>query len=200
MFGLSIVACCCYVLWPENVRRSYASAKWVYCIGFYVVAVCTWLLRVYADEVFTVRTDLFFYCADARLAALCAGKTAALRFCFANAVFFGLHALLLLGVTRAGDPRIGLHTSLWIIKFFLWAACIIGFFFVPIDAVTIFAQVARAGAAIFLVFQIISILDAIYRINEWFLAKEATWAYVTIAIGAFALYALALAGIGVAYQ
>jgi hypothetical protein len=140
-----------------------ARARRVYTIGFWITAVMTWLLRDYADELFAARPDLFAYCVDPDLKALCAGTSAALRFSFANFVYFGTHAVLLVGLRREDDPRVALHASAWLWKLAVWGGTIIGFFFLPDNAVVGFAQAARFGAGAFLVFQIINILDVIYQ-------------------------------------
>lgn len=191
---------CCFVKNQETAKSFYLRAKWVYCIGFYVTAIATWMLRDYAEQVLLANTEIFTYCNDPELAALCAGKTAALRFCFANFVFFMTHSLVLFSVTRSDDPRVGFHTSLWFWKFILWAGTIVGFFFVPNSSVTIFAHVSRIGAGIFLVFQAISLLDLVYRVNEFLLKKQATWAYYAMVAGSLLTFGIALTCVGFAYH
>jgi hypothetical protein len=76
------------------------------------------------------------------------------RISFANFVFFAAHALYLVGLKREDDPRAGLHTSMWFWKLAAWAGCIVGFFFVPADAVLVYTQIARVCSGLFLVFQV----------------------------------------------
>lgn len=192
-------AFCCFII-NGDVASGFRIARWVYTVAFLLVAVVTWLLRDYADEIFASRRDLFSYCLDPSLAALCAGTSATVRFCFANFVYFAAHAVALAGLKSETDPRVGLHTSGWVWKLVVWAGTIVGFFFVPTPAVLGFAQAARIGAGLFLVFQIINLLDVVYAVNEWLLAKGARWANALLVLGSAAGFGAAIAAISVAFH
>lgn len=71
-----------------------------------------------------------------------AGGQIAIRISFANFCFFALHALLTLGMTKEGDPRVDLHSGFWAPKLLAWAAALIGFFWVPARAIYGYAQVS----------------------------------------------------------
>lgn len=65
------------------------------------------------------------------------------------------------------------HNALWSLKVLLvFAPLMIGMIFVPAVVVQAFVWVARCGAAIFVVLQMVVIVDLAYAVNEWFVAQS----------------------------
>lgn len=127
----------------------------------------------------------------------CLGTQAVLRISFANLAFFGAHWLFLLGVRRREDLRLVLHTSLWPLKLLGWAALTAAFFAVPSPAVYGYAQAARVLGGAYLVMQLISLLDFLYRLNGAMLDRSGCApVLVTLTVAA---YATSLVGLGMQY-
>lgn len=199
---------CCFSLAPENLRRELAVAKWVYCGLFTLVTVVTWLLHSFGDDAFTRHNIFGPYCAPGAAGAptalsssgLCTGQQVVLRFAFGNFAFFALHALLLAWCRREADPRVGLHTGLWFWKLLLWAGGLVGFLFVPGEALFWFGQVSRFGAALFLVFVMVEMVAWTYGLNEALVAADAWWSWALLVGGAALGFGGGLAAVGGAYH
>lgn len=102
--------------------------------------------RDYSQEWFFSKLPATFnYCKIPGYESLCSSKEVAVRFSFANFSFFAAHTLLLFWCTKGSDFRAGIHTGLWFWKLLAWAGAIVGFFFVPSNAITVYAQVARCA-------------------------------------------------------
>jgi hypothetical protein len=84
---------------------------------------------------------LLCFCQGSEEQQTCGSQQIAIRISFANFCFFALHGLLLLFLKQDEDPRVEIHGSLWVWKTVLWAGALIGFFFVPADAIIGYAQV-----------------------------------------------------------
>ena len=197
MGGVVRTACC--LVW-DSAPRDYAAAKWVYCACFTLTAIITWLLRDYADDWFLAHSAAFSYCAaDSAYAQLCSGKQVAIRVSFANVSFFGAHALALLWCKSARDPRTALHTSFWGVRLLAWAGAILGFFFVPASVMAVYGQVARAGAAVFLVLIMLEMVTWFYDINAWLVERDSRAAWAALMLGAVVSFAGGLALIGYSF-
>lgn len=116
----------------------------------------------------------------------------------ANLTFFGVHWLFLLGVRRSSDLRLVLHTSLWPLKLLGWAGLTAAFFAVPSAAVYGYAQAARVLGGAYLVLQLVSLLDFLYRLNGALLDRDGCARGLLVALTA-AAYATALTAIGIMY-
>ena len=148
---------------------------------------------------FRSSSAVFAYCQIPGYEALCSAKQVAVRFSFANFSFFGAHALLLFWCTRERDFRAGVHTGLWFWKLLAWAGAIVGFFFVPAPAMAVYAQAARAGAGLFLVFVMVEMVSWVYDVNQWLVARDSRAAWAALVAGAAAAFLGGLAIIGAAY-
>ena len=192
-------AVCCFVI-HEDVSRSFTISKWLYCALFTIVTVITWVLKTYSEEWFLNNSWAFTYCKDTQYEqTLCSGKQIAIRFSFANFSFFMLHAILLAFCRFEKDPRTGLHSSLWFWRCLLWAGGIVGFLFVPANAVVIYAQIARFGAGLFLVFIMVELVTWLYDVNEYLISKDNCWSWTALFTGAPLCFLGGLAAIGASY-
>lgn len=65
------------------------------------------------------------------------------------------------------------HNSMWMLKVaLLFAPITIGAMFLPSEIIEGFVWVARGGAAIFIVLQMVVIVDFAYAVNDWFVAQS----------------------------
>lgn len=190
---------CCFVL-DQDVHRAFSVSKWVHCSLFLVITVVTWVLKEYSTQWFLNNSWAFFYCKDTELSdTLCSGKQVAIRFSFANCAFFSAHALVLLLCSKESDPRTGIHTSLWFWRCLAWAGALVGFMFVPANAVVVYAQIARVGSGLFLVFVMIEMVAWVYDINEWLVSKETWWSWTLLIGGAIITHLAGLALVGASF-
>jgi hypothetical protein len=64
-----------------------------------------------------------------------------MRISFANFIFYILHAILMFNLRYQEDPRLDIQCSGWLLKLCIWAGLLVGFFYVPSQAIQGYAQV-----------------------------------------------------------
>jgi hypothetical protein len=134
--------------------------------------------------------NLYWYSFEVCSSQECYGQEGVYRISSAMCVFFGIHALCMLGkATR------GLHYKWWCFKILLLVVLILIFFLIPNSPFDVYGMIARVVSAIFLVLQIIILIEFAYSANEWLLSDEhlgngegATKWYIIDAGCAFLLY------------
>ncbi len=207
-----------------------STARWLYLSGFLVSAVVSWALRDYGSPALRFAPALAKSCsspsgsgsgsggaggaaallsavsssasAASAFTATCLGKSAVLRVAFGSTLFFLAHSLSLLCVTRAGNPRLYLHTGCPPLQIALWAALIGSGFALPAAAVSGFGHVARAGAALFVLLQALILIEFVFSVNSFLVGRSEEGSPVATALlvlGSFVLYAAAIAGIVVLF-
>lgn len=202
----TLATLCCLSI-GGDIRRELSVAKWVYCILFTIVTVVTWLLRSYGESAFKQNKLFAYYCSEPQAnsnavlsaSALCSGQQVVLRFSFATFSFFMLHFVLLFWCKKEQDPRVGLHTGLWFWKCLLWAGALVGFLFIPGEAIFYFANIARFGAGLFLIFMMVEMVMWTYDINEWLISRDNWWAWTILVTGSVLTFCGGLACIGASY-
>ena len=151
-------------------------AKWAYLALFLLTSLTSWLLRDHADGMLR-GVPALAECAGASSSSVaaggCRGKEAVLRLSMATFLFFFAHCVAVAGVKSVDDPRGRAHTSFFLPKTFLLVGLLVALFFAPNQVLEGYGQFARAGSALFLVFQIIVLLDSVYRANERLLERTA---------------------------
>ncbi|GAB4821842.1 hypothetical protein N2152v2_008888 [Parachlorella kessleri] len=149
---------------------------WIFLAGWTVTAILSWTLRDYGLQALNF-PPLNKCLADSTstqtdVNATCLGEVAVLRISFGNVCFFFLMAVLLLGVTQQDNLRMMLHTGLWPVKFVVWGGLIGSTFAMPNNMFHVYGQIARVLSCFYIIFQLVLLLDFIYRINEWLLERE----------------------------
>lgn len=128
------------------------------------------------------------------------GQQAVYRISMGNFLFFGVLSLALLGVKHKNDKRDQLlHHGNWLVKLGLWLLFSALPFFFPNNIVMGYAWLARFGSGIFLVIQMIILLDFTQSWNDAWVAKgedNQNWLYglLAITIGAY-VAVIILAGV-----
>lgn len=101
------------------------------------------------------------------------GQQAVYRLSMGNWMFFSFMAVALMGVQYRGDKRDQyLHHGNWLLKLGLWLAfCVLPFFF-PNSVVNAYGWLARFGSALFLILQMVILLDFSQAWNDAWVAQE----------------------------
>ena len=128
------------------------------------------------------------------------GKQAVYRIGFGNFMFFAMFSLLLVGVKYKGEARAKLHTSGWFLKIMTWAAFNIIPFFMPNKSMEVYSVFSRFGSGIFLVMQMLILLDFTHEWNDSWVSKEHSGWVAGLLTLTTTSYALAIAGIVVMYE
>lgn len=93
------------------------------------------------------------------------------RVCFTMSVFFSLLSLILLRVRSSKDPRAALHNGLWLPKLLVLIGVLVGSFYMPNTFFFGFGYVGMAGAFLFILLQLVLIVDFAYTWAESWLGK-----------------------------
>ena len=170
---------CSTLLSPER-------AKWVHLGTLICVTLLTWALRDYSAPALRETRVIERGCSGTADPDRCAGKEAVLRVSACSAVYFLVLALWTLGVKSEREPRGDVSNGYWLLKG-LGLAGLLGaaFTVVPNAVFSVYGEIARLGSALFLVFQIVMLLDRIYTWNEWLLEKRYVLPIVIVAVGAY---------------
>lgn len=190
--------------WEAGNNEKYIVSKYIYFCGFLITSVLTWVLRDHASFWFAQNAGAATFCSEGHGhadAMSCAGGQIAMRISFANFVFFALHAVVLFKTTKTeGDPRVHLHTGFWSAKLLLWVGALIGFFFVPTSAIYAYAQFARVASGLYLVLQIVILINFIYVVNEFLVEKDNKLSWAVLVSGTIITFGLGLVLISFAYH
>eukprot|EP00753_Platysulcus_tardus_P008474 PLAT16042.2.p1 GENE.PLAT16042.2~~PLAT16042.2.p1 ORF type:complete len:440 (+),score=159.38 PLAT16042.2:26-1321(+) len=123
-----------------------------------------------------------------KFAARCLGDQAVYRVSFALTVFF----TLMMVITACSRD---FHLGNWLGKIALLFIVLAGSFFVPSPVFDVYADIARVASALFLVIQILILIDFAYTWNEsWVARGERKWD-AAVLICSLAMYVVALVGI-----
>jgi hypothetical protein len=143
-------------------------AAWGFFLGFLAVTVVSWVLRDYGGAAL----DFGGAAGCSTGAPPTCGDLAVLRLALGSVLFFSIMLLGTLGVTTPTNPRAALHTGLWPLKYLVWAALCASCFAMPDSAIYGFQQAARVFSAIFILLQLVILLDLFYQANEFLLERE----------------------------
>ena len=89
------------------------------------------------------------------------------RISLENGLFFGALMLAMLNVRDPEGFRARtVHRGAWWAKIPLWVLLHIVSFFLPADVPETYFEIARAGACVFLLIQLVVLLGSLYEIND----------------------------------
>jgi hypothetical protein len=125
------------------------------------------------------------------------GTQAVLRVSFGSFSFFTLFALVLIGVKDQREQRDGWHHGGWMVKLCLWALLTLLAFLAPNSLIGAYGQLARFGSGLFLLVQVVILLDFSHSWNAaWVEKDEQKWYIALLAVSLFCfLLAFTMAGL-----
>jgi len=100
----------------------------------------------------------------------CVGFGAVFRISFALFFFFAVHCLLLLA-----KSCYKIDSGHWMIKLLMFAGLIVLSWFIPDTFFDVYTQIARVVSGIFLLLQIVILIDFAYSWNEDWVSEEKNW-------------------------
>ncbi|KAL0348793.1 UNVERIFIED_CONTAM: hypothetical protein Sangu_1107100 [Sesamum angustifolium] len=156
------------------------SARIAYCGLFGVSLIVSWILREVAAPL--LKHFSWINTSD-NLSKEWFQIQAVLRVSLGNFLFFGILALIMIGVKDQNDRRDSWHHGGWIAKMLIWALLIILMFFLPNVIITVYGVLSKFGAGLFLLVQVIILLDATHSWNDSWVAKdEKKWYLALLAV------------------
>ncbi|KAI3942815.1 hypothetical protein MKW92_035147 [Papaver armeniacum] len=122
---------------------------------------------------------------------------AVFRVSLGNFLFFASLALIMIGVKDQNDKRHVIHHGGWTVKFVVWALLIVLMFFVPDVIISFYETLSKFGSGLFLLVQVIILLDATHAWNDaWVEKDERKWylALLAVSVGCY-IAAFTIAGL-----
>ncbi|KAI3989976.1 hypothetical protein MKX01_003679 [Papaver californicum] len=87
------------------------------------------------------------------------------------------------GVKDQNDKRLVIHHGGWTVKFVVWVLLIVLMFFVPDVIISLYETLSKFGSGLFLLVQVIILLDATHTWNAaWVEKDERNWYIVLLAV------------------
>jgi hypothetical protein len=101
----------------------------------------------------------------------CYGALAVYRITFGLTIYHAVLALLLIGVQHSRDWRAGLNDGWFPVKFILLVGLTVAAFFIPNSFFAVYGWVMVVGAGLFIVIQLVLLIEFAYSWNESWLRK-----------------------------
>lgn len=155
---------CCGLL--VTVSKSVATRVW-YTVLFVVLGALAWALSMWAYELLGW---IPWPAAEACTEEYC-GVVAVYKLTFGMVVFHAALALLLLGVRSSRDVRAQLNDGWWAVKLPLAFFLVLAAFCIPYSFYTYYAWVSVFAAGLFILVQLVLLVDFAYAWNESWVAK-----------------------------
>uniref|UniRef100_I1M155 Serine incorporator 3 n=1 Tax=Glycine max TaxID=3847 RepID=I1M155_SOYBN len=149
---------------------SQKSARIGYCGLFGVSLVVSWILR----EVGAPLLEKFPWIggtSDTNTTEWYQAQ-AVLRVSLGNFLFFGILALIMIGVKDQNDRRDSWHHGGWTAKIVIWLLLVVLAFFLPDAIILVYGFIAKIGAGLFLLIQVIILLDFTHTWNDAWVEKD----------------------------
>eukprot|EP00698_Gefionella_okellyi_P016770 TRINITY_DN481_c0_g1_i2.p1 TRINITY_DN481_c0_g1~~TRINITY_DN481_c0_g1_i2.p1 ORF type:complete len:436 (-),score=62.67 TRINITY_DN481_c0_g1_i2:100-1407(-) len=165
---------CCGRVIP--CKSSYVT-RGAYAVLFFITTILTWVLGNWGQNIIRAAPPLKEFCdtiSDPVQQNACYAYFAVYRMSFALACFHFLLGIALICVKSSRDPRFfiqGGSMVAWIVKFLVWAGWIVGCFFIPNNVFYVYAWIAVFGAGIFVIVQLILLIEFAYEWNESWVGK-----------------------------
>eukprot|EP00246_Nothoceros_aenigmaticus_P011484 TRINITY_DN3136_c0_g1_i1.p1 TRINITY_DN3136_c0_g1~~TRINITY_DN3136_c0_g1_i1.p1 ORF type:complete len:382 (-),score=20.34 TRINITY_DN3136_c0_g1_i1:393-1538(-) len=171
-------------------------ARYLYGVIFLLTVVIAWMIRDYSEK--ALESMHYLKGCDGRND--CLGTEGVLRVSLGCFAFYFLMYLTTVGTKTTDDSRDAWHSGFWPVKSLLWIVFIVVPFFIPSPAIQIYGEIARFGAGIFLIIQLLSLINFIYWWNEhWLSEKNERRCRLPMVIVSFLSYGSCLLGIVTMY-
>jgi len=175
------------------------SARVGYCVLFSVMLMLAEILRDYARPMMEKIPWIAHYSGSSATALY--GQQAVFRVSLGSFLFYGMLSMALVGVERKNDSRAKfLHHGSWGLKFLVWVLCLAVPFFMPDDVMEAYVWAARFGSGLFLLVQMLIILDFAYLCNESWAEKDSTKWYAALLACTLGAYGTSFAMIAWMYH
>ncbi|XP_021291417.1 probable serine incorporator isoform X1 [Herrania umbratica] len=155
---------------PTNVdcsaeRKKSLRARYFYGLIFFIINLTAWFIRDYGQSVLP---RLYYRKACGVGGSDCFHTMGVLRVSLGCFIFFFLMFLTTFSTRKLFETCSKWHSGWWALKFVLLVVSIVVPFFLPPDFIQIYGEVARIGAGIFLLLQLISVIEFIgWWNNNW---------------------------------
>ncbi|KAK6913873.1 Serine incorporator/TMS membrane protein [Dillenia turbinata] len=197
---MSCLASCCATLTCgccSSVASgiSKRSARLAYCGLFGVSLIVSWILR----EVAAPLLEKISWINTSSESTEWYQEQAVLRVGLGSFLFFAVLAVIMIGVKDQNDRRDAIHHGGWIAKMIIWALLVILMFFLPNAVINVYAFLSKFGAGMFLLVQVVILLDAVHSWNDAWVAKDEQKWYVALLVVSVVCYIAAFTFSGILF-
>lgn len=179
-------------------RKKSLRARYLYGIIFLLANIVAWCVRDYGQK---LSPQLHYLKACGIGGHDCFQTMGVLRVSLGCFIFFFLMLLTTCNTSKLHETRNTWHSSWWPLKFIMLVVSITIPFFVPSDFIQLYGELARVGAGIFLILQLISVIEFITWWNSYWMPDERK--NQSCFLGLFTstvFYIASVCGIGVMYS
>ncbi|KAH7573703.1 hypothetical protein JRO89_XS03G0195500 [Xanthoceras sorbifolium] len=161
------------------------SARLAYCGLFGLSLVVSWILREVGTPL--LKTFSWINTSDAYTKEWYQVQSV-LRVSLGNFLFFAILALIMIGVKDQNDRRDSWHHGGWIAKMVIWLLLVILMFFLPNEVISVYGIISKFGAGLFLLVQVVILLDFVHTWNDSWVAKDEHKWYVALLVVSIVCY------------
>ncbi|CAH9109575.1 unnamed protein product [Cuscuta europaea] len=171
-------------------------ARYVYGFMFMIVNLLAWAIRDYGSILMKEMKRV----KDCNGGADCLGTEGVLRISFGCFMFYFVMFLSTAGTLKLNGCREKWHSGRWLSKMGMMLALIILPFLLPIEIISIYAEVAHFGAGVFLLIQLVSVISFITWLNDCCHSKKhGDRCHIHVMIFSTVAYIICLLGIILMY-
>ncbi|TYG50403.1 hypothetical protein ES288_D10G172700v1 [Gossypium darwinii] len=160
-------------------RKKSLRARYFYGIIFLITNLTAWFIRDYGHTIFP---PLYYEKACGIRGSDCFQTLGVLRVSLGCFIFFLLMFLTTFSTRKLFDACSKWHSGWWALKFFLLVVSMVVPFFLPPGFIQIYGEVARIGAGIFLLLQLVSVIEFIRWWNKYWASDEQSKQSCSIAL------------------
>lgn len=175
---------CCGLCTAAAGKISQRSARIAYCGIFALSLIIAWICRECAAPL--MRKISWINTSSATTQWL--DTQAVLRVSMGSFLFYAMFSLLMIGVKDQSEWRDSWHRGGWIAKLIGWLTVTILMFFLPNAVVTGYGYLSIVGAGLFLLVQVVILLDFTHNWNEAWVAKDEQFWYVALLVASAICY------------
>ncbi|CAN6548080.1 unnamed protein product [Malus baccata var. baccata] len=172
------------------------SARLAYCGLFGLSLIVSWILREVAAPLLK---KIPWISSSETHTKVWYQTQAVLRVSMGNFLFFTAFALIMIGVKDQNDRRDSWHHGGWIAKMVIWLLLVLLMFFMPDIVITIYGFLSKFGAGLFLLVQVIILLDFTHSWNDAWVEKDEQKWYIALLVVSIVCYLAAFALSGVLF-
>lgn len=182
----------------SSERKKTLRARYLYGIIFLLTNLGAWFVRDYGQRVLS---RLPYIKACGFEGDDCFHTVGVLRVSLGCFIFFLFMFSTTVKTRKLYEARNTWHSGWWALKSFLLSVAIVAPFFLPADFIQLYGEVARIGAGIFLLLQLVSVIQFITWWNDYWMPDVKR--KQSCAMGLFTstlFYIASICGIGVMYS
>ncbi|KAG8369736.1 hypothetical protein BUALT_Bualt14G0044800 [Buddleja alternifolia] len=150
-------------------KKKSLRARYAYGVIFLLTNVIAWLLRDYGERILQMLPYSKACGAEERE---CYHTMGVLRVSLGCFIFFFLMFVTTCNTRKLHEVRNIWHSGWWTLKFILLLISFVIPFFIPTDYIQLYGELSRVGAGVFLLLQLISVIEFITWWNNYWMADD----------------------------